>query len=71
MTDDTQAGRVKKVGELAGKPVLLPGCISALQSAVESSSTCDAWQGRLQGVEAMVAILTGGLWQEAALKTKI
>ena len=61
MADDAQTGGVKEVGELAGKPVLLPGCISALESTIESPSTSGAWQGRLQGVEAMVAILTGSL----------
>ena len=71
MADDAEPGGVKEVCELAGKLVLLPGCVSALQSTVESPSTCGAWQGGLQGVEAMVAILTGGLWQGFTIMSKL
>ena len=39
MADDTETGRVKIVGELASKPVLLPRCVSAGESAIESPST--------------------------------
>ena len=63
MADDAEPGRVKIVGELASKPVLLPGCVSAFESAIESPSTCGAGQRGLQGVEAMVTGLTGSLRQ--------
>ena len=63
MADHAQTGGVKEVVELAGKPVLLPGGVSAFESTIESPRAGVAWQGGLQGVEAMVAILTGGLWQ--------
>ena len=71
VADDAEPGGVKEVGELAGKLVLLPGCVSALQSTIESPGTCGAWQGGLQGVEAMVAILTGGLWQGLQIMSKL
>ena len=63
MADDAEPGRVKIVGELAGKPVLLPGCVSAFESAIESPSTGGAGQRGLQGVETMMTGLTGSLWK--------
>ena len=67
MANYAQTSGVKKVLELAGKLVLLPGCVSTLYSTIESPSACGAWQGGLQSVEAMMAILTRSLRQLVVL----